>query len=156
MSNNLIVQDLKTNLKAQEKLFKLIWNVGARSAWKGGVRIVSDALDVETTADNLRILNPSPLDTIIGYIMQDTKGEGARENPPHRRLNIIAVSLNSYCVHLNSLARMDLVLQANDLAAVLTDMENNRQIIRDASKKRVVDREAERIRKAKVAKEIAY
>ena len=51
---------------------------------------------------------------------------------------------------------MDLVQQENYLAAVLADMENHRQIIRDASKKRVVDREAERIRKAKVAKEIAY
>ena len=123
MSNNLIVHDLKTNRKAQEKLFKHMCNFGARAAWKGGVRRVSDALDVAVTAENLRILNPSPLDTIIVYIMQDAKGEGSRKKIPQRRLNIIDRSINSYCVHLKSPACMDLVQQTNDLAAFLTDME---------------------------------
>ena len=50
---------------------------------------------------------------------------------------------------------MDFVQQANYLPAVLEYMENDQQIIRDASKKRAVDREAERTRKAKVAKEKA-
>ena len=109
MANSLMVQDLKTNRKAQEKLFKHMCNVGARAAWKGGVRRVSDALDVAVTADNLCILNPSPLDTIIGYIMLDTKGEGDKKKPPQRRLNIIYGSINSSCAHLNARARMDLV-----------------------------------------------
>ena len=130
-------------------------NVGARAEWKGVVHRVSDALNVAVTAENLRVLNPSPFDTIIGYIIQDAKGEGDREKLPQRSLNIIDGSINSYCVHLNSTARMDLVRKSNDLAAVIADMENNRKIIRDASKKREVDREAERIWKAKVTKEKA-
>ena len=88
-------------------------NVGSRAAWKGGVRRVSDALDVAVTSDNLHILNPYPLDTIIGYIMHDAKGEGDRGKPPQRRLNIIDGSINSYCVHINSPALMDLVWKAN-------------------------------------------
>ena len=47
---------------------------------------------------------------------------------------------------------MDFVQQANYLPEVLEDMENDQQIIRDASKKRAVDREVERIRKANVVK----
>ena len=64
-----MVQDLKTNRKAQEKLCKHICNVGATAALRGGVYRVSYALGVAVMADNLRILNTSPLDTIIGYIM---------------------------------------------------------------------------------------
>ena len=69
-----------------------------------------------------RILNPSPLDTIIGYIMKDAKGEGAWRKLRQKRLNIIDGSINSYCVHLKPPARMDSVWQANDLASVLSDM----------------------------------
>ena len=76
---NLMVQDLRTNQKAQEKLFRHMCNVGAREKWEGGARRVSDALDVTVTAYNHNILNPSPLDTTIGYIMQDTKGGGGRK-----------------------------------------------------------------------------
>ena len=101
-------------------------NVGAKEACKGGVHRVSYTLYVAEMSDKFSTLNPSPLDTIIVYIMQDAKGEGSRKKIPQRRLNIIDRSINSYCVHLNSPARMDLVQQGNDLAAVLADMENNR------------------------------
>ena len=113
MPNNLMVQDLKTNRKLQEKLLKYMFNVGARAAWIYGVRRVSDALDVSVMVDKLSILNPSPFDTIIDYIMKDEKDEEARKKLSQRRLNIIDGSINSYCVHLNSPALMDLVWKAN-------------------------------------------
>ena len=69
MSVNLMLQDLRTNRKAQEELFRHICNVGTRAKWEGGAQKVSYELDVAVTADNHRISNPSPLDTIIGYIM---------------------------------------------------------------------------------------
>ena len=47
---------------------------------KGEVRRVSDALDAAVMADNLHILNPSTLDTIIGYTMQYSRDEGDRKN----------------------------------------------------------------------------
>ena len=113
MPNNLMVQDLKTNRKLQEKLLKYMFNVGARAEWRYGVRRVSDALDVSVMADNLSILNPSRIDTIINYIMKDEKDEEDRKKLSQRRLNIIDVSIISYCVHLNSPELMDLVRKAN-------------------------------------------
>ena len=75
---------------------------------------------------------------------------------PQRRLNIIDGSTISYCVNLNSLAWVYLIRQANDLVSVLADMENNRQIIKDTSKKRGFNREVERIQKSKLAKDVSY
>ena len=130
MSVNLMVQDLRKDRKAQEELFRHMCNSRAREKWEGGAHRVSDALDVAVTANNHSILNPSPLDTIIGYIMQDEKGEGDQKKLLQRSLNIIDGCINSYCVHLNLLTRMDLIWQANDLASVLSDTENDRQIVR--------------------------
>ena len=49
-------------------------------------RRVSDVLDVSATSDiNHRILNPSPLDTIIGHIMQDAKGRRGDQKKNYRR-----------------------------------------------------------------------
>ena len=76
MPHNLMVRDLKKNRKKQEKWFNRMCNVGVRVEGKGGVRRVSDALDVVVMADKFFILNPSPLETTIGYIVQDEKGEG--------------------------------------------------------------------------------
>ena len=81
------------------------------------------------------------------------RAKGPREKLPQRRLNIIDVCINSYCVHLNSPAWMYLIWQENDLVAVLADMENDRKMVRDASKKRAFDKETARIQKAKVNKE---
>ena len=78
-----------------------------------GVRRVLDALDVSVMADNLSILNPSPFDTVIDYIMKDEKDEEDRKKLSQRRLNIIDGSINSYCVHLNSQALMNMVWEAN-------------------------------------------
>ena len=155
MPVNLMVQDLRMNRKAQEKLFRHMCNVGVREKWEGEACRVSDVLDVAVTADNNRIFNPSPLDTIIGYIMQDAKVEGAHKKLPHRRFNIIYGCINSYCVHLNSPARIDLIRQEHNLAAVLADMDNDRQMVRDASKKRAVNKDTARIQKARVNKDKA-
>ena len=101
MTNNLMVQDLRTNRKAQEDLFRHICNVRVRSKWESGARRAPYALHVAVTADNHSILNPHPLDTIIGNIMQDAKGKGNRKKLPQRRLNIIDGCINSYYVNLN-------------------------------------------------------
>ena len=83
------------------------------------------------------------------------RAEGVVKKPPQRRLNIIDGFINGYFVHLNSPARMDLIRQTNDLSAVLADMQNDRQMGRDTSKKRSVDKETSRIQKAKMNKEKA-
>jgi hypothetical protein len=59
-------------------------------------------LDVAVSKDQLSLLNPSVLDTITGYIKEDTKGEGARKCLPAQRLYMIDGNILSWCVVLNS------------------------------------------------------
>ena len=67
-----------------------------------GGRVDSSYLDVETTKDQCRLLNPTPLDCIAGYIVDDSVGERALKRLPHIRLNFIDGSISSYCYILNS------------------------------------------------------
>ena len=69
--SNLLTHGFGNNSTAQEKLFKHMCNFGARTELREGRRLVSFYLDVETTKYQCRILNPTPLEFIAGYIMED-------------------------------------------------------------------------------------
>ena len=58
---HLLTQVFGKNRTAQEKLFRHIFNFGSRAEWKERIRVVSSYLDVETTKDQCRLLNPTPL-----------------------------------------------------------------------------------------------
>ena len=74
---SLITQGFNKNKKAQEKLFKHMCNFGARSEWRNERRAVSYYLDVEISNYEYRLVNPTPLDCIVGYIMEDAIGDRA-------------------------------------------------------------------------------
>jgi hypothetical protein len=57
--------------------------------------------------------------------MEDTKGEGARKRLPTRRLNMIDGNISSWCLVLNSPERLELIRQANELAKVLGELEED-------------------------------
>ena len=100
--SKLITQVFENNRTAQEKLFKHMCNLGSRAEWRKGRSVISSYLDIDTTKDQFRLLNPTPLDCITGYIMEDAVGERALKRLPQRRLNFIDVSISSYCSILNS------------------------------------------------------
>ena len=60
--SRLLAQVFGNNRTAQDKLFKHMYNFGARSERRKGRIVVSYDLDVESTKDQFRILNPTPLD----------------------------------------------------------------------------------------------
>ena len=68
---HLLTQVFENNRKAQEKLLKHMCNFGARAEWREGRRFVSYYLDVDTTKYQCRLLNPTPFECIVGYIMYD-------------------------------------------------------------------------------------
>ena len=70
-------------------------NFGAQVEWRNGIIDVSYHLDVEISNNQYRLVNPSPLDCIAGYIMEDAIGDRDLKRPPQRRLNIIDVSISS-------------------------------------------------------------
>ena len=59
---SLIKQGLKSNNKAQEKLFKNTCNSGSWVECRNGRRGVSSYLYVEISNDQYRLFNPTPLD----------------------------------------------------------------------------------------------
>ena len=84
-------------------------------------------LDIAVSPDQCRLLNPNTLDTITGYIMEDTKGEGAKKRLPARRLNMIDGCISSWSSVLNSSERIGLIRQSNELAKVLGELEQDRE-----------------------------
>lgn len=123
---DLLVRDLKTNCDAQIKLLNHMVRFGKRADWKKGIRQVSDYLMIDLDERQRRLLNPTVLDTMVGFIMQDAKGEGANARLPQRRLNLIDGEIAAECSVLNSTERLKLIKQANELAAVLADIEVDR------------------------------
>ena len=100
--SKLLTHVFENNMKTQEKLFKHMCNFGLWSEWRKGRSVISYYLDVETTKDQCRLLNPTTLDCITGYIMEGTVGERALKRLLHRRLRFIDGSISSYCSILNS------------------------------------------------------
>ena len=103
----LLTQAFEKNRTEQENLFKLMCNFGSRAEWRKGRSVISSYLDVESTKDQCHLLNPTPLDCIEGYIMEDAVGERALERLPQRRLNFIDGCISSYCSILNSPERLE-------------------------------------------------
>ena len=88
-TSQLITQGFGNNMTAQEKLFKHMCNFESRAEWRKGRSVVSSYLDVETTKYQCCLLNPTPLDCIAGYILEDAVCERDFNRLPHRRLNFI-------------------------------------------------------------------
>ena len=64
-------------------------NFGARAYWREVRRVVNSYLDVESTRDQFRLLNPTSLDCISGYIMEDDVGDRALKRLPQIKMNLI-------------------------------------------------------------------
>ena len=50
--------------------------------WRNGRRSVSSHLDVDISNDQYHMINPTPLDYITGYIIEDAIGDRALKSLP--------------------------------------------------------------------------
>ena len=91
------------------KLFHHIVSFQNREQYRVQELKVSAHLDVQVTAAQQRLLNPSVLDTITGFIIKDSQGEGTKKILPQRHLNMIDGLVSSHCCVLNSVERLDLI-----------------------------------------------
>ena len=66
-----------------------MFNVGSQAEWREGRIDVSYYIYVETTKDQCRLLNTTPLDYITGYIMNNAVSERDLKRLTQRRLNFI-------------------------------------------------------------------
>ena len=134
---------------AQEKLFKQMFNFGSWSEWRKGRSVISSYIYVETTKDQCRLLDPTPLDCIVGYIMDDAVGERALRRLPQRMLNFIDSYISSYCSIIKLPERLEHIRQANKLASVLCDLESDHTRKNEDKKKRAMEVEGNRRHKSK-------
>ena len=81
--SELLTQVFNNNNKVQEKLFNHMCNFGAWVDWRNGRRSISSYLDIEISNDQYLLVNPTPLDCIAGYIMEDFIGDRALKRLPH-------------------------------------------------------------------------
>ena len=86
---SLLTQVFNNNKKSQERLFKNMCNCGEWTDWRNGRKAVSSYLGVEIINDQYSLVNPTPLDCITGYIMEDAIGDRDLKRMLQRRLNII-------------------------------------------------------------------
>lgn len=64
----------------QNNLWKHMTNFAARQSWKSGTMAPSAHFNVEVTKDQEDLLNPSPCNMIMGFVMYDVKGTGAKKH----------------------------------------------------------------------------
>ena len=127
---------------AQYALYNHMIKYRNRCSYQEKEQKVSEYLHCEVTCDQQKLLNPSVLDTIVGYVMQDSQGEGAKKRLPQRRLNFIDGTVSSHCGVLNSKERLVLIRQANEVAGVLGDLETDRLLKKAEQKKKRAEEEA--------------
>ena len=132
----LLTQGFNKNKKSQEKLFNHMCNFGARLEWRNGRIVVSSYLDVKIINDQYRLVNPTPLDCIAGYIMEDAIGDRNLNRLPQQRLNLIDGCISSYCSILNSNERLCVIKQAKKLASVLCEIESGCLGVKEDRKKK--------------------
>ena len=153
------IKKAKSNVEKktfQEKLFGHMVSFRNRQHnHKEKTQKVSEHLNVEVSSDQHDLLNPSVLDTITGFIIKDSKGDGVKKRIAQRRLNMIDATVSSHCAVLNSAERMHLIKQANEVAAVLADIELEQIQKREKSRKEKAQKEAQKKERklAKIAKE---
>ena len=86
---HLLTQGFENNKTGQKKLFKHMCNSGARAECRQGGRVVSSYLDVDTTKQQFRILNLTPLDCIAGHVIEYDVGDSALKRLYQIRLKFI-------------------------------------------------------------------
>ena len=90
---SLLTQVIKYNKKAQEKLLKHMCNFGSPEEWGSERRAVSYYIYVETGKYQYHLLNPTPLECVVDYIMVDAVGDRALKKMHQLRLKLIDGSI---------------------------------------------------------------
>ena len=89
--------------------FNHVIRFGCHCPWRSGTQEVNGYLNVKFTDDQVCLLNPITVNTITGFILQYNLLSQARKKLLHRRLDVIDVSISSYCYILSSVERKDML-----------------------------------------------
>jgi len=73
-------------------------------------------------SDQIVLLNPNFKDLVLGRVLDDCLGDGAKKKLAKRQVDIITGNISSYSRVVNSQALLDLAVEANDIAAVIGEI----------------------------------
>ncbi len=84
----------------------------------------SNWLDVECRKDQRKALNPTPRDVQVGAIIGQIFGDSAKTRIAIGQIDIMTGNINSYAQILNGPSQLDSHQRYNDLAASLSEYNN--------------------------------
>jgi hypothetical protein len=82
------------------------------------------------TSDQERLLNPSSIDTVAGFILSQAKGTAARKRLVRWHLNMIDCMKNLFCGVMNNKKRFQQVKDYHDLASSIAAVEEEKALMR--------------------------
>jgi len=113
----------RTNVDCQKKFFTHMTNHAAQMTWNSTSSVgPSSYLDVEITDDQKELLCPSYKNVLMGYILYDVKGKGAKRKLAKRRLDVISGNVASYAKCLNDPKRLKQIQEVNQITATVAEV----------------------------------
>ena len=155
---NAIIEKYKeapTDRTNQLTFFHHITNFVARQeSGKSRILVPSAYLNVEVTDDQVELLKPSVKDVMMGAILAEAAGKGARKLIAKRRIDMIDGNIGSYSRILNSDARMEMIRDVNALAAAVAEISKEKLDARDRLKESADQKALKKAEKQKAAERI--
>ena len=128
------------NTAAAEEFFNHITNFVSRShCTKTRERQFLEPkgyLDVEVTEDQRYFLQPTPADVLVGNILDDSIGMGAKKKIAKHRIDFITGNVASYCRSLNNPNTLQLIIDTNKLASCLATINESKELAKDAAREK--------------------
>ena len=88
--------------------------------------IPSAYLDVESTKDQIDLLNPTARDVQLGAILDQCIGQKAKKVIAKRRIDIVTGNVNSYARVLNGPTHLEKIKTYNQLASSISQLQRER------------------------------
>ena len=105
---------------AQTKLFHHMTDFSAQSMWNSKQRVEPSAyLDVQMTEEQKELLAPTHKNALMGFILCDVKGKGAKNKIAKRRIDMISGNVSSYSRCLNDAKRLKQLEEVNQLTVTV-------------------------------------
>ena len=119
-----------TDPKNQWTFFHHITNFVAMQESGNNKNLVpADYLNVDMNSDQDELLKPSQKSVMMGSILKDAAGKGARQLIAKRQIDMIDGNIGSYSRQLNSTARIEMIRDVNALADAVPVISKEKVVI---------------------------
>lgn len=144
-------QENRGDSDAQGKLFRHMANFAAtqhvvqskRSQFSVQLE-PTPGLDVEMSATQRKLLNPTVKDVQLSELIDKAQGKGSKKKEAKRRHDIMTGNIASFSAILNDPKKLELIEDYNDVAVSLEMYNAEKEVMAEASKKKKSNEAAEK------------